>query len=207
MSQSVLTPTARPPGGATVAVLVSARPSPGRPGPAPPRSVAGAGCGRPRARGRPPTSPQATSRRQAGSSWAGTGGPVTGGGLMDDTGVLQVRAGVVAGRRRPRLPTPRGHRVVVRLSDEEHADVAVARRGWACRWGRSCPRRGSRSPGGTGRAWTRKRRPGSPPRLPVACWAGESSGVWGRRVGWAWTGGPGTPWMTWRPSWAGSGTC
>jgi hypothetical protein len=43
---------------------------------------------------------------------------------MDDTGVLQVRAGVVAGRRRPRLPTPRGHRVVVRLSDEEHPDVA-----------------------------------------------------------------------------------
>jgi len=43
---------------------------------------------------------------------------------MDDTGVLRVRAGVVAGRRRPRLPVPRGHRVVVRLSDEERADVA-----------------------------------------------------------------------------------
>ncbi len=48
---------------------------------------------------------------------------MTGDGSVDDTGVLQSRVGVVAGRRRPRLPVPRGHRVVVRLSDEERADV------------------------------------------------------------------------------------
>jgi len=126
---------------------------------------------------------------------------------MDDTGVLQVRAGVVAGRRRPRLPTPRGHRVVVRLSDEEHADVA----GGAARLGLSVgaflSAAGVAVARGDGPGVDPEAATGLAPRLPVACWAGESSGVWGRRVGWAWTGGPGTPWMTWRPSWAGSGTC
>jgi len=46
--------------------------------------------------------------------------------LVDGAGGPGVRVQVLGGgRRRPRLPAPRGHRVVVRLSDEERAVVAA----------------------------------------------------------------------------------
>jgi len=46
--------------------------------------------------------------------------------LVDGAGGPGVRVQVLGGgRRRPRLPTPRGQRVVVRLSDEERAVVAA----------------------------------------------------------------------------------
>jgi len=43
----------------------------------------------------------------------------------DATGQAGMQVQVLAGRRRPRLPVPRGHRVVVRLSDEERAVVGA----------------------------------------------------------------------------------
>jgi len=52
-----------------------------------------------------------------------TGRCAVGERYADATGQAGVQVQVLPGRRRPRLPVPRGHRVVVRLSDEERAAV------------------------------------------------------------------------------------
>jgi len=77
---------------------------------------------------------RADGHHEAGAGRVGCGGAagVEGGvgsvaeQLVDGAGEPGIRVQVLGGaRRRPRLPTPRGYRVVVRLSDEERAAVAA----------------------------------------------------------------------------------